>query len=320
MQVTSLAGSLPRVPPVSLPERLERACAPAVDAARAGCLTTIAARKLAAGEALAADRELAALPKESLLPLLRHVFASSASWALFHDEWMDSLFALVTIIGRTQCVLEVCAGSGSLIEPMRARGLEWSAYDAKPPRGAHADVVACSAIEAVRCLAAPSSAEGSLRELQDQPPEAPPPYQTPPDQMPAVVFWSWWSKSSPKKKHKAERRADEHLGADAAVECAAVEGAAAEGAAAEGAAMPEDVLVMRECVRGRHVVIFVGEPRGGLTGSSELWDDLPDGCPEDGWSILPAAEVLEAFVDVVQWPGFSDRTWVAVPSARKNPH
>ena len=116
----------------------------------------------------------------------------------------------------------------------------------------------------------------------------------------------------------------------------------------EESSTPEDVQVVCACARAGIPIIFVGEPRGGLTGSCELWDGP--------WSIQPAAELWTqrivdgassqvgkggdaggaavspvtgalqpvrsasgggggvAFADVVQWPGFSDRTWVILPT------
>ena len=232
------------------------------------------ASALATGDVLAGDRELAALQLASLLPLVRHVFTASASWALFHADWMDCCAALVRQFGCSK-VLEVCAGGGLLLEPMRRRGLEWRACDAKPPRNAHAEVAACSALEAVRA----------------QPPDS--------SHEPSVCFWSWWS---------TIKGSSDHAGGEA------------------HQSAPEDVLVVQACLARGQPVIFVGEPRGGLTGSCELWDAT-------SWTIRAAADVWRElvpsggdtasagapttafpFADVVQWAGFSDRTWVILPS------
>ena len=79
-------------------------------------------------------------------------------------------------------------------------------------------------------------------------------------------------------------------------------------------------VVPIECIARGYPILFVGEARGGLTGSTELWDGP--------WRIRPAAEmweemrgampsdgpVLKPFVDVVQWPGIGDQTWVICPT------
>jgi hypothetical protein len=58
-------------------------------------------------------------------------FVSAASWAIFTVEYMDELAALLKDRGIHN-VLEVGAGRGLLVKPMRARGLSWIAYDCAP--------------------------------------------------------------------------------------------------------------------------------------------------------------------------------------------
>ena len=77
-----------------------------------------------------------------------------------------------------------------------------------------------------------------------------------------------------------------------------------------------DAQLARECAERRLPIVFVGEPKGGCTGSDALWDQWPvkqlsssstdaadgDGGEEERASLLAA--------DVPQWPGMRDRTWV----------
>ena len=176
---------------------------------------------------MATDRTLAALPRTSLLPLLRHVFSKAASWCLFHVEYMDSLVAILRALG-TNTVLEVCAGSGTLIEPMRLRGLTWHAADARPPPHAYG-VMAAQAIDAIRNTdLMPTGTQGR------------------------VVFWSWWSTAAQSKKRKAQT-----YPVQAADDAALM-------AEAPPLSPPEDVLVVRESLARGDIIIFVGEPRGGL--------------------------------------------------------
>jgi len=284
--MAEIGSALPRVP-VSLPDRIERACEPSIRAARHGQLSASLAQELASGDVVATDRTLAALPRTSLLPLLRHVFSKAASWCLFHVEYMDSLVAILRALG-TNTVLEVCAGSGTLIEPMRLRGLTWHAADARPPPHAYG-VMAAQAIDAIRNTdLMPTGTQGR------------------------VVFWSWWSTAAQSKKRKAQT-----YPVQAADDAALM-------AEAPPLSPPEDVLVVRESLARGDIIIFVGEPRGGLTGSLALWDGpWHIRAAADLWSELYEARIpeqgrdgipthRELFADVVQWPGFSDRTWVIV--------
>ena len=107
---------------------------------------------------------------------------------------------------------------------------------------------------------------------------------------PQLVFWAWWSK--PKRKQH-ELVLDEQ---------------------------PEDVRFVQECMTRRIACVFVSEPRGGITGSPELWggpwrihaatdvfSKLAQGQGQDGTHAVPV------FCDVAQWSGFADRTWVILP-------
>ena len=59
-------------------------------------------------------------------------------------------------------------------------------------------------------------------------------------------------------------------------------------------------LTLTKCAQRGLAAIFVGEPKGGCTGSDALWERFPvqslSGQP--GWQ------------DVVNWAGMHDRTWV----------
>ena len=66
-----------------------------------------------------------------------------------------------------------------------------------------------------------------------------------------------------------------------------------------------DAALARECVRRGLPAIFVGEPRGGITGSDAIWEGVPPPRRLSGWVGAP----LEG-VDAPRWPGMHDCTWV----------
>ena len=66
-----------------------------------------------------------------------------------------------------------------------------------------------------------------------------------------------------------------------------------------------DATLVRECMRRGLPVVFVGEPRGGITGSDAIWEARPPPRRLSGWAGAP----LEG-VDVPRWPGMRDCTWV----------
>lgn len=274
----SLASALPPVL-VDLPTLIERALQPTIAAGRAGKLTAEGAHALIEGAPLAAkSRELSALPVDRVAPLMRHVYSRSVSWALFTAEYLDALRTLLQLVtGHEQPrVLEVCAGSGILVQPMRSRGLDWRATDAHPPPSAAGAVSTCGALAAVEAAVAS------------------------PD-VPAAVFFAWWSKPAEAKRGSPRKR---KAGDDGAPGPAA---ATVDEPTADAAARPppEDVRLAELCAAHAIPVCFVSEPAGGLTGSAELW-----ALAGRGYTIRPAAEVVENFVDVPNWPGFRDRTWV----------
>ena len=273
----ALSKALPGLPPTNIPELLERALRPYIESGLAGTLTASQAAELIDGEAIAkGQRDLASLPLDRLRPLMRTVFTSHATWALFTVEYLDSLQRLLRILcsseddaGKEVDVLEVCAGRGCLTLPMRQRGFHWTATDAQPPSAAMA--------------AGTVSQCGALQALQDCGAAAP-----------SVLFWAWWSKpKAGKKKRKAANDDDAAL-------------------AAERNQVDEDRALAEELARRRIPAVFLSEPRGGITGSESLWEEGP-------YRIVPATELIEArmgaapFVDVPNWAGFRDRTYVLLP-------
>ena len=76
-----------------------------------------------------------------------------------------------------------------------------------------------------------------------------------------------------------------------------------------------DAALLAECARRRLPAIYVGEPCGGCTGSVALWSHDP--APEPLFEArLGSAAPSGATpgVDVPQWPGMKDRTFVVHPS------
>ena len=84
---------------------------------------------------------------------------------------------------------------------------------------------------------------------------------------PEVVFWSWW----------------------------------------DGKETDEDYLLCEHCWSAGIPVLFVGEGRGGCTGSAMFWSA--------GMPLRRLVDVVPGFVDVAQWEGCTDETWCLVPPA-----
>ena len=61
-----------------------------------------------------------------------------------------------------------------------------------------------------------------------------------------------------------------------------------------------DAELADECTRRQLPALFVGEPRGGRTGSVALWERA---------QVQPLSALL-AGVDVPCWPDMQDRTWI----------
>ena len=249
----------------------------AIQAGNAGTLSKVDARALVDGSAvIRASRQLSALPSDRILPLVRHVYTRSVSWALYTSEYLESLHRLLAAItskhtsGRAIRVLEVCAGGGVLAALMKARGFVWMATDANPPASASGEVSQRSALAAVQEATEGGSAVD-------------------------VVFFSWWSRSQPKKKKK--RKHEDELPTDTEEpEPRHVD--------------PEDRRVAEHCAAANVPIVFVSEPAGGITGSSELW--------QGAYTIGLAAGHVADFDDVCNWNGFSDCTWVLLPRATAN--
>ena len=263
--------------------------------ASSGSLTASEAEQLIDPRRLVAgQRDLAAMPLDRLQPLVRTVYTSHATWALFTVEWMSSMKRLLDQLAEhsrqesstssRRRVLEVCAGRGALTRPMRARGIDWQSTDVNPPSASDAEAVTrCGALQAVQeRLLAQRGAESGDGARCDQ------------GDLTAVV-WAWWSKpkvSSKKKRKAAGTSSDED-----------------EPPSPQPAALDEDRKVAECCMEAGVPVVFVSEPRGGITGSLSLWDG--------SYTIVPAVDLVEDFVDVPNWPGFSDRTWVILPDRRR---
>ena len=274
-----LQKNLPRLPPTNIPELLERSLRDIMQAGRSGRLDAHQAAALIDGTKITAgQRSLAALPIAQLQPLIRTTFSSRCSWALFTVEWMASLDHLFSLLHadrkEPRRVLEVCAGRGVLTVPMRSRGIEWTATDERPPSDANPEDV--SRIGAVAALKA------QLGESDSKPLTA--------------VFWAWWSKPRAQKKRKAAATEDVSPGtAEAACE------------------VDEDRQLAEFCSEAKIPMVFVGEPKGGITGSVALWESGP-------YEIMTAADFIVSapgsnfeFCDVPNWHGFADRTFVILP-------
>lgn len=245
----SRPGSRPWTPSAldlvpNLHSELEELCAPSIAKARDGVLSAADAAGLTTGSLLDGS-SLASLPRDEMRLLIRNIFTTHVSWALFTEGWVVSVLALLKrLIGsRVGPVLEVCAGSGVLSSVMAARGLEWVATDRAPGPGSSA------------------TTRGALDSLLSFG-----------EVGPAAVFWSWWSRN-------------------------------------DAGAATEERLVAEHCHSCGIPVVFVGEPRGGITGSSMLWDGP--------WKITaaqdhPDPDVALAFADVARWEGFEDRTWFLI--------
>jgi hypothetical protein len=109
-------------------ELLQELCEPLLDLARRGQLSHAMALRLLSG-AIVGDAEsevVRALSSKKKLPsILRFLFTSKVSWAVFTTEWIDGVAAFLTTLGlQGKRVLEVCAGENTLAAPMRARGFD----------------------------------------------------------------------------------------------------------------------------------------------------------------------------------------------------
>jgi hypothetical protein len=76
-----------------------------------------------------------------------------------------------------------------------------------------------------------------------------------------------------------------------------------------------DALLARQCAERHLPIVFVGEPKGGCTGSEALWEQWPvtplsssDGADDGVLDDEGSRRHLTA--DVSHWPGMRDRTWV----------
>ena len=262
-----------------IPLLLERACADLVVAAAAGELTQEQADALTSGSILS-GREfepLRALPTEAQRNLLRLHWSERVSWCVFSAPWLDSLATLLhALLGQTgqRRVVEVCAGGGILVGPMRSRGLDWLATDIKPRAGGAASVAEAGALDAVRSLA------------------------------PCICFWSWWSNKAMPSAPAPCAVNDGDLDSDAAPmpedfrvveycmqhQIPVVFVGESEGGLTGSAALwrgPWSIQTAGEVMATR--------PPGGIDAEAEPEPEAP------------------TFVDVPRWTGFNDRTFVILP-------
>lgn len=247
-------------------EKLQELCEPMLELARHGKLDAMSAARLTSGAIVkdAADDEVRALATKRKLPsILRFLFTSKVSWAIFTTEWIDDLAAFLVSLGlHGRRVLEVCAGENTLATPMRARGFEWIATDATLRVTSVEPPIKSSALEAVHK------------------------YE------PAAVFWSWWSEGAAPMSDLSPAAADPATSAAAATALAPEEASVV---------FPEDRLVAQVCVARGLPMVFVGEGRGGITGSSAFW--------AGPWRPALLTDVVDGFRDVPCWEGQYDRTW-----------
>jgi hypothetical protein len=243
------------------------------------------------------------------LSLLRHVYVQRASYALFTAEFHASLAAFLRQRLRATRVLEVCCGRNLLTRPMRELGLEWHATDVRLPpafdRAADLSGPAAAAsdaamVEAFETNDAPSSATSTTHAASiDVCGALSATRRAIAARTADVVFWSWW----PPEEND------------------------------------EDYLVACECLEEGIPVVFVGEGRGGCTGSSMFWSGglpickladvvaaaAPDGAGAAGAhdpgvvSDVASQPGAPAFADVAQWAGCEDVTWIALPPGMRLP-
>ena len=240
LDASSLSSALPQSIIVDIPVLVERALRMQIEAGKLGKLTAEQARGMVEGtDIVRRNRDLSSLPLERVTPLIRHIYTRHVSWALFTQEYCDALHKLFGLLinGRRQTarVLEVCAGSGALVNPMRERGVEWSATDANPPKVTLGEVKTSGALAAVLEAAPAKRADTG--------------YGWVPAEIDAV-FFAWWSKPKKPKRKQADEDAEEAVVDDP---------------------VPEDCRLVAHCLQMDIPVVFLSEPEGGLTGSPELW-------------------------------------------------
>ena len=243
-------------------ERLQAHCEPILEAARMGQMSEATAHSLLSGDTIknAESDEVRALSSKRKLPsILRFLFTSKVSWAVFTTEWLDSLARFLTSLGLPQGarVLEVCAGENTLSAPMRERGYDWVATDVTIRETAVTPPIQCGGYDAVRR------------------------YQ------PRAVFWSWWSEgATPVSADVTSQGTRDAQDTEESKN------------ACDSAARGEDWQTADWCMKAEVPIIFVGEPRGGVTGSASFW--------AGPWRPSLVADITEEFHDVPRWDGQDD--------------
>ena len=218
------------------------------------------------------------------LSLLRDVYMQRASYALLTAEWQTSLaHFLKARLGATR-ILEVCCGRNLLTTPMRKLGLEWVASDERLPppfdraadnSGPAAAALDAAMVDALRSSGLPAADYTMCSEATIEVGGA---LDVARRRLAAgdvdAVFYSWWPPDD--MNH-------------------------------------EDHSLAVACMEAGVPLVFVGEPRGGCTGSDKIWSG---GFPIRRVSdMVDEAEVVDGvvegggWVDVAQWSGCSDVTW-----------
>ena len=177
----SLRQALPSRFPLDIPALVERALLSQINAGRTGTLSHAQAAAMVDGTAVVRrSPELAMLPLDQVAPIIRHTYTRHVSWALFTQDYFDSLHGLLQLLLGARPdpvrVLEVCAGSGAVMGPMRERGYVWTATDVNPPnRGlVYGAVERCGALAALQAAVDANAVD--------------------------CVFFAWWSKPKPNKR------------------------------------------------------------------------------------------------------------------------
>jgi hypothetical protein len=244
---------------------VEAACAGLVDLARAGNLTALDAKRLTSGSILQDCEVLRELPTECLVDLIR---ATRHVWTR-HVSW--ALFTTEWMDSLAQLLRHI-VGTCTDVQhaPSRIRVLEVAAgsgllASAMGRRGI--DWHCSDSVQVPELQSQQGSCEhkAALQCLTDL-------ELGDPALAPDVVFWSWWSRNESQEAKAAGN-------------------------------ISEERAVAEHCHRLGIPIVFVGEPRGGITGGTSYWDHAP-------WTTTRADVLLGAAVDVAQWPGYEDCTWV----------
>ena len=260
---------------------VEVACARLIRKAHAGSLTALDAQRLTSGDILHECKVLGAVDLEyrgPIMRVLRHVWTRDVAWALFTTEWVDSIVRLLhrIIVHGPAGEAQHASRTIRVVEVAAGSGLLATAMRAKGIDWSSSDSAKARDDRAHGCEQ--MTALETLVEIETS--KAP---------SPDVVFWSWWSRN---EAHEANA----------------------------GGCISEERAVAEHCHRLNIPIVFVGEAAGGITGGSQYWKDAP-------WTTVRASDYVDEgalidherlgpFVDVCQWRGYNDCTWVQQRNAR----